>query len=334
MAMGNEPEAARYPSAHNPDITYGHEDDRNSDDIHLGKKITQAKKQEAAIRSQLAARLAERPKVDSGSLAAVNAKIADLAAQREASTAKIAELQSKLKPKGGRAKPGATPQEPSSQQPSPQHVAAAKQVMDKASRIADPGVMIGYLRQQLGKAPPQVQQAFAASAGLTADDTPEQVVAKLQKASGAGEQAASPKVRYSVRPKGPLATATSHIQDMLDSHAAGKIPSVRDVSNLVDTMRASLSRDDWGELFSDLEIPGGPPRTPSDGAERIRSFIENGGSRHDNPREDRTARGTPEPVRDRPPAKLPHGTQVRGGAIRLPKRKVKAWHPWLTGEGR
>ncbi len=66
-------------------------------------------------------------------------------------------------------------------------------------------------------------------------------------------------------------------------------------------------------------------------------------SAHDNPREDRTPRGTPEPFKYRPEGHslkndmgltLPHGTQVRGESIRLPKRKVKTWHPWLTGERR
>ncbi len=245
------------------------------------------------------------------------------------------------------------PPVPQRQQPSPQHVAAAKQVMDKASRISDPGVMIGYLRQQLGKAQPGVQQAFAASAGLTANDTPEQVVAKLQKAGGEvkpldkGEQTSKrpmPKMSGDTQQLVANIAGNFNLKSINPGDLAGEIR--HRLAKYPQSVRAEFAKVSGIKTGDDPKTIASKFMSAFGGSQDWSSDPEVGGqskplpvarfapSRHDNPREDRTARGTPEPARDRSLVKLPHGTQVRGGAIRLPKRKVKAWHPWLTGEGR
>lgn len=144
--------------------------------------------------------------------------------------------------------------EPAKSQPqqkpqiAPEHVQAAKQVLAKIGRIfpvKDIEATIGYLKQLLGKLPPQAQQAFAEMAGLTEGMSPKDALRAI---------------------------------------------------------RAAANPDNAGHK---------PPPV--------------------NPREDRTARGTPPPLPSRKPAaRLPLGTHVRGNMVRPPKRPVvKAWHPWL-----
>jgi hypothetical protein len=74
----------RHPSAHNPEITYGHADDRDSDDRHFHRAIRAATRRVAAIRKRLADLEAQGHGLAGPESHAVHARIAGLRAESEA----------------------------------------------------------------------------------------------------------------------------------------------------------------------------------------------------------------------------------------------------------
>jgi GNAT superfamily N-acetyltransferase len=118
----SEPEPPRHPSAHNPEITYGHADDRDSDDKYFARAKKDAKKytrQAAQLRAKIASMEGRQnsPEVHAlnARLQETTAKLGELKKQSQEGKAKIAALKAKLKPRGKKpaaAAPALTPAKP------------------------------------------------------------------------------------------------------------------------------------------------------------------------------------------------------------------------------
>lgn len=90
--------AERFPSKHNPEITYGNKDDRDSDDKHFDKEIKKANRDVVKAKAALASKLAEGENKQKHisdlreALSEADKKVEDAKAAHKASTDRIAEL--------------------------------------------------------------------------------------------------------------------------------------------------------------------------------------------------------------------------------------------------
>lgn len=122
VGVGTKPpkttDTPRYPSAHNPEITYGHKDDRDSDDKHFSRGIKQSAKEVRQVKAKLQAAVkrqadaAKKVEQLQASDSASAEKIAKLKQESEQAKANVAALKAKLKPRGKKPAASAAPMPP------------------------------------------------------------------------------------------------------------------------------------------------------------------------------------------------------------------------------